>query len=309
MGGILKHATPKSARAIAATAYLFLYPLVVNYRRMYRQAVDPSSEAFSGGFGAWRHTHQSELRASGPGRPRQDVVYSSVWLDLRSEPWWCTVGAVSPNVSFVGRLVDLWGFLLEDCEVGNRAVDPVLLAGPAVVRDVPRGVGRVVQGESGFVVLLTETRWSDPYKLAGVAPVGPDITLEPVSVHLGRAAPRPAPSVTWWPTHEGLETTDEFWSCANYALSLTKPSHQDQAVLDRIANIGVVPGKLWDVSAYPDEILEAIREGMDLALSDLLEATGEPGADDFGRFGRAQMDRDYFRRAVAGLRLSGQLGA
>jgi len=250
----VKHLTPSRARAIATIAYLFTYPLVMNYRGMYRQAIDPSAPAFTGGFGTWRHTHLSERRTSGPGRPREDALYSSIWLDLRSEPWWCTIGAVSPEVSFVGRVVDLWGFLVDDCESGHRAQDPLLVARPAPVRDVPIEVSGVLQGESGFAVMLTVTRWRDPFKLTGSEPVRPDIVLEPVSSHLGRAAPRSAPTVTWWPWHDGLETTDEFWSCANLALSLITPNKDDRALLDRISEIGVVPGTSWDASAYPDKI-------------------------------------------------------
>jgi hypothetical protein len=305
----VKHLTPNRARAIATTAYLFTYPLVMNYRGMYRQAIDPSSSAFSGGFGTWRHTHLSEPRTGGPGRPREEAVYSSISLDLRSEPWWCTMGAVSPEVSFAGRWVDLWGFLVDDCGAGHRAHDPVLVARPSTVLDIPSEIGGVVHGESGFVVLLTETRWRDPFKLPGVEPVRPDIVLEPVSTHLGRAAPRPAPAITWWLWHDRLETTDEYWSCANLALSLITPNRDDRPILDRIAEIGVVPGTPWDASAYPDEILEAIHAGMDHALSDLLEAASELAFDDFTSFRRAEMDRDYFRRAVGALRVSNRLGA
>jgi hypothetical protein len=303
----VQNLTPRRARAVATTAYLFTYPLVMNYRRMNRQAIDPSSAAFTGGFGTWRHTSVSEPRTSGLGRPREDVVHSSIWLDLRSEPWWCTMGAVSPEVSFVGQLVDLWGFLVDDCAAGHRAHDPVLVAGPTLVRDVPSDIRGVVQGESGFVVLSTETRWRDPYQLPGVEPVRPDITIGPVSAHLGRAAPSPAPAMTWWPWRDGLEITAEFWSCANFALSLTTPNREDRSVLERIAEIGVVPGAPWDASAYSDEILEAMRDGMDDALSDLLEAASEPGAGNPGNVRRAEMDRDYFRRAVGALSLYGRL--
>lgn len=305
----MKTLTPRRARAAATTAYLFTYPLVMNYRGMYYRAVDPSAGAFSGGFGTWRYTVVSEPRTNGPGRPREDVVYSSIWLDLRAEPWWCTLGPVSPEVSFVGQLVDLWGFLVDDCGAGHRAHESVLVAKPGLVYDVPSAVSGVVRGESGFAVLLTETRWRDPYKLPGVEPVRPDIALEPVSVHLGRAEPSPAPALTWWPWHEGLESTAEFWSCANFALSLTIPHDDDRPILDRIAEIGVVPGAAWDASAYPDEILRAIQEGIDDALSDVLEAAAEPGVRQPRHLRRAEMDRDYFGRAVGALSLTGRLSA
>jgi hypothetical protein len=298
----MRHIALSRARAVAASAYLFTYPLLMNYRDMYRQAVDPSSSVFSGGFGTWRHRVVREPRASGSGRPREDVLHSSLWLDLRSEPWWCTVGELPPGVSFAGRIVDLWGFLVDDCVAGYAARGPVLASAPRPISGVPSEIAGIVKGESGFVALHTETHWIDPYQLPGDVPVGPDMVLEPVSAHLGRAAPRPAPSTTWWPWHDDLEITDEFWPCVNFALSLTAPNPEDRWILERIAEIGVVRGGPWDSSVLPDEVLAAIREGMDDALSDLLDAASEPGAYDLGDIRREDMDRDYFRRAVGALR-------
>jgi hypothetical protein len=300
--GIMRNIALSRARAVAASAYLFTYPLVMNYRDMYRQAVDPSSSVFSGGFGTWRHRVVWEPRTSGSGRPREDVLHSSIWLDLRSEPWWFAVGEVPPGVSFVGRIVDLWGFLVGDSVAGFGAHGPVLASAPRPISDVPSGIAGILKGESGFLALHTETRWLDPYQLPGDVPVGPDIVLEPVSVHLGRAAPRPALPMTWWPWHDGREVTDEFWPCVNFALSLTAPNPEDRSILERVAEIGVVRGRPWDSSVLPDEILAAIQEGMDDALNDLLDAASEPGAYGLRDVRREDMDRDYFRRALGALR-------
>jgi len=301
--------TPQRARATATTAYLFTYPLVMNYRAMYRRAIDTSSGVFSGEFGTWSHTVVTEPRRTGSGRPKEDAAYSSIWLDLRSEPWRCAIGAVSPEVTFTAQLVDLWGFLVHDCEVGHRATDPVLVARPSPVRYVPNDIASVVTGESDFAVLLTEARWRDPFKLPGVEPIRPEIALGPVSEHLRGVVPSPAPDLTWWPWREGQQFTLEFWSCANFALSLTTEISDDRSILDRIAEIGIVPGMPWDASAYSDTTIEAIQEGMDDALSDLLEAAAEPGARRLGHQRRADMDRDYFGRALGALSLSDRLSA
>jgi hypothetical protein len=47
--------TAEEARAIAKEAYIFNYPLVMYYRTMYVQAIDPKSKSYSGGFGHWLH--------------------------------------------------------------------------------------------------------------------------------------------------------------------------------------------------------------------------------------------------------------
>jgi hypothetical protein len=281
-------------------AYHFLYPLVTRYCAMYRQAVDVSSLTFSGGFGAWRHIAVSEEQKQAFGRPREAVVRSSVWLDLRSEPWWLTFGEIPPEVLLTVRWVDLWGFLIEEYSPAEHARRPgsVLLSAPVPVHGVPAEIDHIVSGESNFIALLTESRWQGPYALPGLSPFQPDITLEPVSAHLGRPAPRTGPDVDWWQCHDGFETTDDFWSCANFALSLVRPNQDDRSVHDRIAAIGLVAGRPWDASAFPAAVIDAIHEGMDDALSDLMEAAGGADTRHLCHYQREDMDRDYFGRAL-----------
>lgn len=277
----MSEVTPKRARAVATAADFFAYPLVAQYRDMYCQAIDASSPTFSGGFGTWRHVAVREPRRDGAGRPHEVVVYASVWLDLRSELWWCTIGDLAPDVNFTGRWVDLWGFLLEtDGTEHTSRRGPVLVSAPVAVHDVPDEVEGIIRGESGFVAFLTETRWRDPDALPDAQPIQPEVVLEPVSTHLHRPVPQPAPALHSWPPCEGFETTDDFWRCVNFVLTLIRPNPQDESILDRMDEIGVGAGRRWDASMFSDEVAEAIRAGVDDALSDLMGAAGE--GDDNG---------------------------
>jgi hypothetical protein len=104
-GGTVGDLTPRRARAIARVTYIFAYPLVREYVDMYRQAINISSPTYSGGFGTWRHVVAHERPKHGSGRPNEAVVYSSIWVDLRAEPWWCTMGGV-PSGGGVHRPMD-----------------------------------------------------------------------------------------------------------------------------------------------------------------------------------------------------------
>jgi hypothetical protein len=305
----MRDLTPSRARAVATTAYLFCFPLVMNYRDMYRHAIDTASPTHSSGFGRWRHTSIGQRRRAGPGRPREVVVVSSVWLDVRAEPWWCEVGDVPSEVQFSGRWLDLWGFTLKSDPLRQRveAGGAVLASAPMRVVGVPPEISGIVRGESGFVALRTETRWRDPFALLGAQPVMPDIVMEPVSEHLGWAAPKPSPAIDWFPWHDGVESTDAFWSCASFALSLTTSTAEDRPILDRIAEVGVVAGRSWDPSAFSHDVLDAIGGGMDDALSDLLEAASDVSHRHATDVCREDMDRDYFWRALSALGAVGQV--
>lgn len=172
--------TPSRAESVAQMAYVFAFPLVMTYREMYRQAVDASSSSFSGGFGTWRQVAPTESGSGEVVGPSRSAIQSTVWLDLRTEPWWYTEPALPPGVSFRSRWIDLWGFELDDSgapEDGRHRAS-VLVASPTRVRNVPGEIDAVLHGESAFVALRTEVRWRDESAGRDVPGVLADSVLE-----------------------------------------------------------------------------------------------------------------------------------
>jgi hypothetical protein len=122
--------------------------------------------------------------------------------------------------------------------------------------------------------------------------------LEPLSSFLGTSAPASVPDTKWLPWKEGLEGTDEFWTYANIVLSLTTPNRQDEPVLDKIAQIGVVAGQSWDASSFDTATADAISAGAKDAVDALKNAS--QGSVDPSLFFRSRKDtdKDYFNRAL-----------
>ena len=122
--------------------------------------------------------------------------------------------------------------------------------------------------------------------------------LEPLSSFLGTPAPAPAPDIKWLPWKDGLETTDEFWTYANFVLAFTSPNPQDKPVLDKIAQIGVVAGQSWDASSFDKDVADAVSAGAKDALNALKNAS--QGSVDPKLFFRSRKDtdKDYFNRAL-----------
>ena len=75
------------ARAIAKEAYIYGFPMVMNYQTMYKQAIDKNSPDFRGDF----NSLNSAKSVATPDdkfvvTPNSDTPYSYVWMDLRAEP-------------------------------------------------------------------------------------------------------------------------------------------------------------------------------------------------------------------------------
>jgi hypothetical protein len=280
-----------------------MYPLVINYGRMYMQAVDTSSPSYSGGFGTWLDLGGANDNGPDTVAPSSGATSWSAWLDLRSEPWVWTVPKTEPARSSTSRLLDPWGFVVD--EVGsfdNRHADRmILLTSPTWIGEVPPGIDRVVHGESAFLRLLTRIDQETGPDDDPSGNIREQQALERLSAHLGRYVPAPTSEISWWPWLAGDETTDAFWSCASFALALIESHPDDAVVVDRIAQIGVAAGQPWDPASLGAEMAEGIGIGMDDALSELMRAAAHPIDPSLLHLSRAGTDRDYFSRALGAL--------
>jgi hypothetical protein len=292
--------TAKEAREIAKEAYIFNYPLVMMYRTMYLQAIDPQSKSYSGGFGEWLHLGTSSPKDTDIVSPNNDSPYSYAWVDTRAEPWVVTLPKIEKSRFYTSQWDDLWGFVLDNpgsVEDGNDGVS-VLLASPSWKGKLPKGVKRVIQGDSEFLGTLTRTQLIEPKDLPNVKRIQKEYKLQPLSAFLGKPAPKAAPAIQWKPWKEGVETTDEFWGYVNFLLSYTTPNPQDKPVQDRMAKIGLVAGQPWNPSSLGNDVSDAIAAGMKDALAELKK--GSTHITDPSLFFRSRKDlnKDYYNRAL-----------
>jgi hypothetical protein len=292
--------TAKEAREIAKDAYIFNYPLVMMYRTMYLQAIDPQSKSYSGGFGKWLHLGTSSPKDTDIVSPNNDSPYSYSWVDTRAEPWVLTLPKIEKSRFYTSQWDDLWGFVIGNAgsvDDGNDGVS-VLLASPTWEGKLPKGVKRVIQGDTDFLGTLTRTQLIEPKDLPNVKRIQKEYKLQPLSAYLNKPAPKAAPAVPWKPWKEGVETTDEFWAYVNFLLSYTTPNSQDKPVQDRMAKIGLVAGKPWDSSSLGKDVSAAIAAGMNDALAELKK--GSTHITDPSLFFRSRKDlnKDYYNRAL-----------
>ena len=286
--------TPEEARSIAKEAYIFNYPLVMYYRTMYLQAIAPDN--LSGGFGKWLHLGTSSPKDTDIVTPNNDSPYSYAWVDTRAEPWVLTLPKIEADRFYTSQWDDLWGFVLDNpgsVEDGNDGVS-VLLASPTWRGELPKGVNRLIQGDTDFLGTLTRTQLFEPKDLPNVKKIQKEYKLQPLSTYLGKPAPKPAAAIQWKPWKEGAETTAEFWSYVNFLLPLTTPNPQDKPILDKMAKIGLGV----NASKPSAEIQTAMQQGIQDAQAELKKASA--GEVDPALFFRSRKDtnKDYENRAL-----------
>jgi hypothetical protein len=291
--------TAEEARAIAKEAYIFNYSMVMMYRTMYIQSIDTTSKSYSGGFGKWLHLGTTTPQDTDIVAPNVDSPYSYAWVDTRAEPWVLTLPKIEKNRFYTSQWDDLWSFVIGNAgsvDDGNDGGN-YLLASPTWKGKLPKGVKRVIQGDSAFLGSLTRTQLIDSKDLANVKKIQQEYKLQPLSAYLGEPAPKAAPVIQWKPWKEGVETTPEFWDYANFLLPLTTPNPQDQPVLDKMTKIGL--GANADKPSA--EVQAAMQLGMQDALAELKK--GSTTFTDPALFFRTRKDtnKDYYNRALGAM--------
>jgi hypothetical protein len=291
--------TPAEARVIARDAYIFAYPLAMQYHTMYVQAIDSNSKEYVGGFGKYRHYGISTPDNKDIVTPNNDTPYSWAHVDLRAEPWVLSLPQTDGRY-FTTQWMDLWHFIvdnpgsvLDGSEGGN-----FLLAAPGWKGEVPKGIKRIVRGESDFMGTLTRTQLKGIDDLPAMQKTQQGYKLQPLSAFLGQKASAPAPEIEWPVWIDKVDRTADIFRYVNFMLPYTTPNVLDRPILERIAKIGIGPGKPWNLAELKPEIRRAIEEG----VADGLKLIGEtiPKVRDAAKLylSRANMQTDYLNRTM-----------
>jgi hypothetical protein len=289
----------EETRKIAKDAFIFTYPLVLNYRTLYLQAVDPTAKEYVGGFGKYRHYGMSSPANHDIVTPNNDTPYSWAQVDLRSEPWVLSQ-APTDGRYFTAQWDDMWGFVLDNPGAVNdgNAGGSYLLAPPDWTGSLPPNIKRAIRGETFFLGTLTRTGLSGPSDLPNLEATQKGYKLEPLSAFLGTAPPGPARSIAWPVWTPEVEKTVDFFKVANFMLQYTVPNSADKATIDEVAKIGVAAGKSWEPAEMEPAIRRAIEDGIADAWG-LIKDT-EKSVKDAGKFfgTREIIGTDYLNRTM-----------
>lgn len=286
-------------RATASEAYIALYPLVMNYRLMYRQAIDETSKSYAGGFGKWIHYQTATPDTKDISMPSTDTPYSFAWVDLRTEPWVLTMPPVIEGRYYDSQWNDLWGYVLDDPGAirdgfvgGNYLIVPPKWSG-----EVPKGIKRTIRGESVFLGTLTRTELLHKGDMPEVKMIQQCYSLKPLSAFLGEQPPKPAPAVEWPVWYEGSERDSSFFGYANFLLLFVEPDPADKPLFDRIAALGIGAGRPWKPENMSPAVRRAIQAGIDDARMRMAAAAGK--AEFTKIFGsRKKIGTNYLERSL-----------
>jgi hypothetical protein len=256
--------TPAETKAIAEEAFIYGLPIVMNYAVMYEFAVDSKGSQFKAPFNQIHNLHHvATYKDTAVVTPNSDTPYSILWLDLRAEPMVISVPAVPKERYYSVQLTD--GNTYNFGYIGSRATGSeagdYVVAGPDWKGETPAGIKKVFISSTPFVFANFRTQLFKADDMPNVEKVQSGYKAQPLSAFLKQPAPTAAPKIDFLPaTSEGVKRN--FFGYLAYALQFVPPSPEEKEIREKLAKLGVEPGKTFDFKSLPADRKAATVEGM-----------------------------------------------
>jgi len=266
--------TAKEAKQIAKEAYIYGFPLVLNYKTMYSYAIDKKSPEYKGDFNklacvARVYTPEDKAIVT----PNSDTPYCMAWVDMRSEPVVFTIPEIEKKRFYEVQLIDLYthNFTYVSTVATGNVPGKYLLAGPDWKGEVPKDITKVIPCETQFLFSIHRTQLFNPSDIDNLKKIQDAYRIEPLSTFLGTKAPSAAAAIDFPEWKEGAEFNAQFFNYLDFMMSLVKTPEEEQELMKKFAKIGLGGEDKLDINKLSPEIQKALEEGAKEGLSAIKE--------------------------------------
>jgi len=264
--------SPEEAEVTAREAYVWGFPMVMNYKTLYNYVIDAESPEYKGPFNevscvARLFTPEDRAVVT----PNADTPYCMFWLDLRAEPQVLTVPEMEPERFYHFQFVDLYTHnfaYVGTLTTGNDAAS-FMIAGPDWQGEQPEGIEKVLSSETEMVFVVTRTQLFGSDDLERVKEIQAGYELQPLSSFVGTEPP-PAPPMPDFPVwQEGAQFDERFFASLDFMMTLLEePASGKEDLWQRLASLGIGVGD-FDFAALAPETQEAMRAGREAGFADI----------------------------------------
>lgn len=290
--------TMAEVKAIAEEGFIYGLPLVMNYAVNYEFWIDKSSSQYKAPFNTlFNEARVFTYKDTAVVTPNSDTPYSFVCLDLRSEPYVLSVPAVEKNRYYSLQLTDWNTFnygYIGSRATGNEAGD-YMVVGPDWKGEPPPGIKKVFQSTTTFTIVIYRTQLFNPKDMPNVVKKQSAYKVQPLSAYLKQPAPAAAPAIDWPKIDKELAKTN-FFEYLDFALQFAPPGPEEKDIRDKLARIGIGPGKTFNFKDLSLEHKAEILLGMKAGDKKVDEKVATLGKNVNGwQIASAFGDRNYYK--------------
>jgi hypothetical protein len=241
------------AKAIAEEGFIYGLPIVMNYAVMNEYAVNKDSGQYKAPFNQINNEARVfTYKDTAVVTPNSDTPYSIAWLDLRAEPIVLSVPAVEKARYYSVMLCD--GNTFNYGYIGSRATgsDPgdYLVVGPNWQDATPPGIKKVFQSSTQFSAAAYRTQLFNAADMPNVVKIQSGYKVQPLSAYLKQPAPPAAPAIEFPKIDKEMVKTN-FFEYLDFALQFAPAGPEERVIREKLARIGVGPGKTFNFKELP----------------------------------------------------------
>jgi hypothetical protein len=274
---------PEDVQSIAHKAFVWGFPIVMNYKTMYSYTIDKNSPDYKGPF----NEVVCEARLFTPDdkavvTPNADTPYCMYWMDVRAEPVILSVPVIESERFYHFQLIDLYthNFAYIGTLTTGNGTGSFLIAGPDWDGETPKGVIDVIRSESGLVFNVTRTQLFGPEDLENVKNIQSGYGLQLLSDYTEVEAPPTKPMPDFLPWVEGAQFDGRFFDYLDFMMALLEePAKVDEAMWDDLARIGVGTEDRFDFASLPAETQKALEAGVQAGFAEIEAFIAENSSD------------------------------
>ena len=292
--------TPSEAKQIAKEAYIYGFPLVLNYKTMYSYTINKKSAEYKGDFnqlGCEARVYTPEDKAVIT--PNSDTPYCMGWIDLRAEPVVFTVPEIEKDRFYEVQLIDIYthNFAYLSTVAKGNVPGKYLITGPSWNGEVPDGITEVIPCETQFLLAIARTQLFNPDDIDNVKKIQDGYNIEPLNTFSGMNAPTNEAAIDFPEWKDGTEFSAEAFPYFDFMLTLVKTPKEEQDLMKRFAKIGLGTDEKFDINKFSPEIQKALEEGAQEGLAAIKEFGAKESKDPLAS-GKIFGTREFLNRSA-----------
>ncbi|MFW7381715.1 MAG: DUF1254 domain-containing protein [Oligoflexus sp.] len=260
----------ETVMSISKEAYVFGYPLVLmDVTKNFTTATTTAGESKApiNQFAHMRSFPTPDLKAVVS--PNTDTLYSTAWLDLSQEPVILSI----PNMAdryYLMPILDAWTNVVASpgARTTGTQAQTIAIAGPRWNGELPKGVS-LVRSPTNMAWIIGRILTSGPEDFATVHNLQDQLELMPLSAWGTAYTPPASVPVSssvdiQTPPVEQVANMDATTFLGRLAelLQANPPLPADKAIIQRMSQIGLIPGVEFRPSDFSAEDLRALERGL-----------------------------------------------
>lgn len=255
----------EEAQQIAKDAYIYGFPMVVNFKTMAAYTLNRNSPEYKGDFnvlGCDARVYTPDDKAIVT--PNSDTPYCMGWMDIRQEPIIISLPAMGPERYYSFQLIDLYTHnfaYLGTLTSGNKA-GKYLVVKQGWEEEKPAGIDAVIQSETDIFLVIVRTQLLSESDLDNVKRIQDEYQTQTLSAYLGKDEPEAALTNEFPEWHEGDQFTSVAFKYLDAALGLVEPVDEEKPLMERLAKLGIGTDEGFDISRFDEGIQNAIEQGV-----------------------------------------------